>query len=188
MFHPTREENKATLLLVVKLGEESATHLIKEMLDPTKLTSQHISREGGRLSWKNTTQQEYEDSTGKEATNENEQIPFGSLTSKLEIFSIIGINHYSDLALARYNKDFYRNEVELCKRSKKKKIAAPIGEHGNFFNLDFPMSQSIFQIALQSSTGVRKAGRNATETQSEKKREKNKHFLKSVSKVPPRDT
>ena len=54
----------------------------------------------------------------KEATNDIAEIPFGSLTSQLEIFSSIGINHSSDLALARYNNYFYRNEVELCKRRK----------------------------------------------------------------------
>ena len=73
----------------------------------------------------------------------------------------------------RYNKGFYRNEVELCKRHKKNKTAAPIGEQGNFFNLDFPMSQSLLQTALQISTEVREAERNAIETQSEKKIEKN---------------
>ena len=53
---------------------------------------------------------------GKEATDDNTESPFGSLTPQLEIFSTIGINNSSALALARYNKDFYRNEVELTKR------------------------------------------------------------------------
>ena len=53
------------------------------MLDPTKLTSQHLSREGGRLSWENATQQEHEARIGKEATHDNTENPFGSLTSQL---------------------------------------------------------------------------------------------------------
>ena len=53
------------------------------MLDPTKLTSQHLSSEGGRLIFSNATQQEHELSMGKEATNDNAEIPFGSLTSQL---------------------------------------------------------------------------------------------------------
>ena len=56
---------------------------------------------------------------GKEATNDNAERRFGSLTSQLEIFSTIGINHSSTLALERYNKDFYQNEVELCKLHQK---------------------------------------------------------------------
>ena len=70
----------------------------------------------------------------------------------------------------RYNKDFYQNEVELCKRHKNNKTTAPIGEHGNLSNLDFHMYQSLLQNALQLSTECHKAERNAIETQSEKKR------------------
>ena len=66
---------------MIKLGAESAAFLIKEMLDPTKLTSHNLYRQGGQLSWANETQQEHEDSMGKEATNDNAEIPFGSLTS-----------------------------------------------------------------------------------------------------------
>ena len=109
----------------------------------------------------------------KESTNDNAEIPIGSLTSQLETFSTIGINHSSTLVLARYNKDFYRNEVELCKRRKKNKTTALIGEQGNLFNLDFPMSQSLLQNTIQISTGVCEAERNAIETQSEKKEKKN---------------
>ena len=45
---------------MVNLGAELAACLINEMLDPTKLISQHLSREGGHLSWANATQQEHE--------------------------------------------------------------------------------------------------------------------------------
>ena len=68
---------------MVRLGAESASCLIKEMLDPTKLTSQHLSSEGGRLSWGKATQLEHEARMGKEATNDNTESPFGSLTSQL---------------------------------------------------------------------------------------------------------
>ena len=64
-----------------------------------------------------------------------------------------------------------RNEIELCKRHKKNKTIAPIGEQGNLFNLDLNMSQYLFQTALQLSTGDHEAKRNAIETQSEKKKE-----------------
>ena len=82
-MNPTCKDNKATPFLVVKLGAELAACLINEMLDPTKITSQHLSREGGHLSWANTTQQEHEAIMGKEATNDNTESPFGSLTSQL---------------------------------------------------------------------------------------------------------
>ena len=68
---------------MVNLEADLAACLIKEILDPTKLTSQHLSREGGRLSWENATQQEHEARMGKEATNDNTESPFGSLTSQL---------------------------------------------------------------------------------------------------------
>ena len=49
--HPNHEKNKATSSLVVKLGAELEACLIKEILDPTKLTSQHLSSKGRWLSW-----------------------------------------------------------------------------------------------------------------------------------------
>ena len=61
---------------MVKLGAELAACLIKAILDPTKLTSQHLSSKGGWLSWANATQQEHEASMGKEAKNDNTEIPF----------------------------------------------------------------------------------------------------------------
>ena len=84
----------------------------------------------------------------KEATYDNPGSSFGILTLQLEIFSTIGINHYYAILLARYNKDFYQNEVELCKPHKKNKTTAPIGEQGNLFHLDFPMSQYLLKTAL----------------------------------------
>ena len=60
LFNPIHKENKATSSLVVKLRAEFAACLIKEILDPTKLTSQHLSSKGGQLSWANATQQEHE--------------------------------------------------------------------------------------------------------------------------------
>ena len=85
---------------------------------------------------------------GKEATDDNTESPFGSLTPQLEIFSTIGINNSSALVLTRYNKDLYLNEVEQCKRHKNNKTTAPIGEQANLFDIDFPMSQFILQIDL----------------------------------------
>ena len=54
--------------------------------------------------------------------------------------------------------------------AQKKNTTAPICEQGNLFNLGFHMSQTLLQTALQLSTGVCEAERNAVETQSEKKR------------------
>ena len=64
----------------------------------------------------------------------------------------------------------------------------PIGEQGDLFNMDFPISQSLLQTTPQLSTGYHEAECDSIEIQRDKKRDKNKHFLKSVSKVPPRNT
>ena len=56
-----------------------------------------------------------------------------------------------------------------CANGIKEKNTTPIVEQGNFFNMDFHMSQYLFQTALQLSNGVREAGCNSTETQSDKK-------------------
>ena len=91
------------------------------MLYPNKLTSQHLSSKCGRLNWENATQQEHKASMGKEDTNDNAESPFESLTLQLDIFSGIGINHSSALVIMRHNNNLYQNEVEPCKRRKKKK-------------------------------------------------------------------
>ena len=179
LFHPTREENKATTPMLEGIGAEIASCLLAEMRHPDKLTSELLSSEGGCLSWLNTTRAEHEASKGKEATNDNSESPFGRLTAQLQIFSTIGINHASALALARYNKDFYRPEVELSKRRNRKDGKdKPKGENGHYFNLDLPMAQSLLQTALELSSEVRTAERDALEKQQEKKRLKKEMLLK----------
>ena len=73
----------------------------------------------------------------------------------------------------RYNKDFYRNEIKPWKLRKKNKTTDSIGEQGNLFNIDLPMSQYILQTALQLSTGVCEDEQKAIKAKSDKRREKN---------------
>ena len=188
LFKPTREENIATTEYIKSIGADVASCLLVEMRHPSKLTSEHLSSEDGRLSWLNTTTAEHEASKGKEATNDNSESPFGRLTAQLEIFSTIGINHASALALARYNKDFYRSEVELSKRQNRKdRKDIATGENGHFLNLDLPMNQSLLQTALELSSEVQQTERNALEKQQERKQEKKaslfKGRLKSATRV-----
>ena len=102
--------------MLESIGAEIASCLLAEMRHPDTLTSELLLSQNGCLCWLNTTRAEHEANKGKEATNDNSESPFGRLTDQLNIFSTIGINHVSALALARYNKDLYRNEVELSKR------------------------------------------------------------------------
>ena len=178
LFKPTREENQATNKLLLEWGSSVATSLLEEIRDPTKLTSDHLSSEDGRLSWLNTTTAEHEASKGKDATNDNSESPFGSLTAQLQSFTTVGINHASAMALARFNCDFYRNEVELEMRIKQKGKES-LGENGNFLNLDFEESQSLLQIAFELSAAVRDAEKNALEAQWSKKRHKKETLLKN---------
>ena len=126
--------------MILDMGSEVATCLLQEMKDPTKLTSDHLSSLDGRLSWLNTSRADHESSKGKEATNDNAESPFGSLTQQLQIFSTVGVNHASAMALAWFNKDFYRSEVKLSAMPTK-----PLGKNGTFLNLDYEMSQSLLQ-------------------------------------------
>ena len=188
LFQPTREENKATTGMLEDIGSEIAACLLAEMRHPDKLTSEHLSSEGGRLSWLNTTTAEHEASKGKEASNDNAESPFGRLTYQLQIFSTVGINHSSALALARYNKDFYRNEVELSKRRNRKDgKAPPRGANGPFLDLDLPMAQSLLQTALELSSEVRQSERDALEKQQETKRLKKETLLKNRLEAATKD-
>ena len=77
------------------------------------------------------------------------------------------------MALARFNKDFYCSEVKLSAMPTK-----PLGKNGTFLNLDYEMSQSLLQIALDLSSQVRADERDALEKQQEKKRVKKETMLK----------
>ena len=188
LFQPTREENKATTGMLEDIGPEIAACLLAETRHLDKLTSEHLSSEGGRLSWLNTTTAEHEASKGKEASNDNSESPFGRLTYQLQIFSTVGINHSSALALARYNKDFYRNEVELSKRRNRKDGKdPPRGANGHFLDLDLPMAQSLLQTALELSSEVRQLERDALKKQQETKRLKKETLLKNRLEAATKD-
>ena len=96
----------------------SAALILEEFRDPSKLTSDHLSSKGGRLSYKHTTAEYHEANLGKEATNDNAESPVSILTMQMEIFNTIGINNSSALALARHNKDFYWCVEALTRRKK----------------------------------------------------------------------
>ena len=91
----------------------------------------------------------------------------------LQIFATIGINHASAMVMAWFNKDFYCSEVNLSAMSTK-----PLGKNGTFLNLDYEMSQSLLQIALDLLSQVRADERDALEKQREKKRVKKETMLK----------
>ena len=171
LFRPTREENKATTGMLEDIGSEIASCLLAEMRHPDKLTLEHLSSEGGRLSWLNTTTAKHKASKGKEASNDNSESPFGRLTYQLQAFSTVGINHSQALTLACYNKYFYGNEVELSKRRNKKDgNDPPRGANGHFIDLNLPMAQSLLQTTLELSSEVRQSERDAVEKQQEMKR------------------
>jgi len=124
--------------MILDMGLEVTTCLLQETKDPTKLMCEHLSSLDGRLGWLNTTQAKHEANTGKDATNNNDQSTFGSLTKQLQIFVTIGSNHALAMVLAWFNEDFYCSEVKLnAMRSK------PLGKNGTFLNLDYEMSRSL---------------------------------------------
>ena len=188
LFRPTREENKATTGMLEDIGSEIAACLLAEMRHPDKLTSEHLSSEGGRLGWLNTTTAKHKASKGKEASNDNSESPFGRLTYQLQAFSTVGVNHSRALTLACYNKDFYRNEVELSKmRNKKDGNDPPRGANGHFIDLDLPMAQSLLQTTLELSSEVRQSERDAVEKQQEMKRLKKETLLKNRLEAATKD-
>ena len=120
LFQPTQEENIATSEYIKSIEAGVAICRLVEMRSLYKLTLEHLSSEGGHLSWLNATTTEHEASKGKETNNENTESFFGRLTVQLWVYSTIAINHAATLALAWFNKDFYCGKVELAKRQKRK--------------------------------------------------------------------
>ena len=72
------------------------------------------------------------------------------------------------MALAKINRDFYRNDVEVCKKDKTK----PQEDDDIFSNLDFAMSQFLLQTIIELSTEVCLQERSAIKRQHKKKRGK----------------
>ena len=81
LFYPTREENKQTTTMVLKMAVEVAECFLKELRDPKKATSDYLTSEGGQFSWGYTTEDEHMASLGKMATNDPAESPFAALTT-----------------------------------------------------------------------------------------------------------
>ena len=171
LFNPKRQENIESTDMTLEIVDVGIVSWVEDMIDqrPGKQTHKHLSHLGGYLSWKKATKAEHEATKGKEATNDVCESPFGTISDQLSKFLMISLGHASATGLARTNKDFYRNVVELCTRDCHTK---PRGDNGWFHELDMQMQQSLIQTAVELSAEVRKSEQDALTRQREKRREK----------------
>ena len=178
LFNPTTEDHKQTTTpLLDLLVPELATCLIAEMKNPNKLTSLHLDSEGGRLSWGKTSAAKHEALKGREASNDNAESPFAFLTQQIESFTTLGIGNAAAMALARKNKDFYRNDIELAQR----KVAAgekARGDNGSFIQMTLAMRTSLLKLAIKMATDERKTEQKSLSAQREKKQQKAESLVK----------
>ena len=90
-------------MIVSNEAVEVVDSLIKEFVDPKKLTLDLLDALDGRLSWGGTTEEQQTSMKGMEATNDNLESPFALLRMQMQIYNTVGINNSSALTLARHN-------------------------------------------------------------------------------------
>ena len=69
--------------ITARLGSIAATVLLKEIRDPKKATSDHLSIIGGKFSWEMTSKETHTDGLGKIAVNDPAESSFGATTRQL---------------------------------------------------------------------------------------------------------
>ena len=79
---------------------------IKELHDPKKSASSHLSSQDGALSWINSTEEEIQNGIGVHVVNDPCESSFGVLTDELKTYENIGLTYAGGMALCKKNGDF----------------------------------------------------------------------------------
>ena len=83
MFYPKQQENKdATTLCEDMMAKEVDPAIIEHCVVPKKALSDYLSSISRKFSQSQTTEEEYQSSIGKNATNDPDDSPFASLTQQ----------------------------------------------------------------------------------------------------------
>jgi hypothetical protein len=170
LFFPTRQENKDTNNLVVALAVEAAQVMINEFHDTRKVTSHLIS--GGKFSWTNTSTEEHKAGLGKQATNDYAESPFAGLSQQFDAVRRLNPRHAAAHATAVFNGDFFRREVEKCKKNPQDSA------DGAFISLPEKLQQSLLQVVQENNKPIKKQYREALERQHSVKKEKQEALKK----------
>ena len=70
----------------VTLGSISARAILREIRDPKKDTSDHLSTVDGKFSWKNTSDGDHKAGLGKIAVNDPVESCVGATTQQIQCF------------------------------------------------------------------------------------------------------
>ena len=106
---PDREENKETTDWVLKMAKEVGECFIKELRDPRKATSDHLSSEGGQHSWRCTADKDRFVCLGKMVTSDPAEGPPAALTQQMQSFGRVTGIHATGVRQTRINGDFERD-------------------------------------------------------------------------------
>lgn len=172
LFHPEREENKATDDLVKKMAIAVAEVVLKEMHDKKKHTWEHLDSQDGPLSMKKITKAVHEAGLGKHAVNDVAERPFGALTHQMQAFTtLLGMNAAA-VGQARINGDFYRVESERMKKKKDGESDETQTRNGTFIDLPPPLLESVIRFAMNKTKQARKKEQEAISRQQETRAKK----------------
>ena len=88
-FSPTLETNQNTPELLIKLGEVSASSILKELRDISKDAARRLSSIDGEFSWENISESTHSKGLNKMAVNNYSEISFGGTTRQIQNFGRI---------------------------------------------------------------------------------------------------
>ena len=112
LFSTEIEINKQIVDITSTLGSIAATVLLKEIRDPRKATSYHLSSIDGKFSWGKTTSDEHTDGFGKIAVNDPAESSFGATTRELQCFGRISLGNAGGVSQVKLNGDTRRKKIK----------------------------------------------------------------------------
>ena len=166
LFSSTDEVNKEIIHITGLLGSIAASALLKEIRDPNKATSDHLSRVNGKYSWGITTEDEHQDGLGEIAVNDPAESLFGATTRQLQCYGRVSLGNAGGVSTIQFNGDLRRI---LPTENKDKGISK---NNGLFHMLSTEMKNSLMLVAREDRDKLRKFDASALEDQRAEKERK----------------
>ena len=106
LFDPQDETNQRTNDCMSGVIPRLINALTKELRDPKKITSSHLSSQDGELSWINSTEEDLQNVIGVLIVNDPCEHSFGILADELKSYENLGLTFAGSMTLCKKNGDF----------------------------------------------------------------------------------
>ena len=108
LFATTSDDNDEIVKITASLGSVAAATILKELRDPKKATSDHLSRASGKFSWGSTSADEHQYGLGKIAVNDPAESLFGATTRQLQCYGRVSLGNAGGVSQVQINEDMKR--------------------------------------------------------------------------------